>query len=247
MSILERAYRKAPVGYLQDMIIFSYPKVGKTSLTNQLPGNYICLDFDKGARYYDGNFIEIDSPKTLMEVQKELKALDKPLDFLVVDTLTSLYEDFCNTLAIAQYNKENSKKLEYNEDITKLAYGLGQKYMRKAFQDVLNMFKKYCNTLICYGHVADKAMDGSDSSELSAKELAIDGKLKHIVTLKTDALGLLYRADEVTNVLSFETTANTIGGTRVPHLANKSFEISKRDEKTGEVVVNWEQIFPHMY
>lgn len=248
MSILENAYRKALIDYPTDMIIFSYPKIGKTSLATQLPGDWICFDFDKGARFYDGNFIEVPDMQTLVEIQKAFKSRKEKYDFIVVDTITSLYEDFCNTFAIMQYNKENpSKKMEYNDDITKLPYGAGQKYMRNAFQGILKMFKNYCNTLICFGHVADRAMDGSDSSELSSKELAIDGKLKHIVSLKTDALALLYRADEETNILSFETTANTIGGTRVKHLANKAFEISKRNPETGEITVNWKQIFPHMY
>lgn len=242
MGILDNTQRKAKITDPREVIIYSLPKVGKTKLALTCPKNYLLVDFENGADYYEGNIININSHKELIEVFKELAKTKAHYDVIFLDTLTSLYENLCNQVAVTMYNKDNNKSEDLNWDITMLAYGLGQKYMRAALQKIKDTFKKFCDTLIIFGHAADKAMDGSDGSSLTIQELAIDGKLKHIIALKTDALGLLYRDEEGVNKLSFATASGLIGGTRVPHLANKDFVFSEQDED-GNLTVHWDQFF----
>lgn len=241
MSLLKNAQKKAQVVNAREMIIFSLPKVGKTSLMTKLPGEYLILDFEGGTDYFNCNAININNVEIFLQLQKELVA-EKPMyDFIVIDTLTSLYDNVGNALAVMSYNKEEGKNKPLNFDITTLSYGLGYTYKRNTIQKLISFLKNYCKTLIILGHVADKSM-GDTSANLNIKDLAIEGKLKDILALKTDAMGLLYRADIGVNKLSFNPSTGLIGGTRIPHLSNQEFIISELDEN-GNLITHWDKIF----
>jgi len=246
MSLLENIKKEKVSQNAREMIIFSYPKIGKTELMTHLPGSYLILDFDDGMAYYSGNYIKVNDYTTFSQLCKEFEEKKPQFDFIVFDTITMLYDTVTNTLAIKNYNKDpmnaknQIKDLKY--DITNLSYGAGYGYKRNALQQIINFFKPYCKCLILLGHVADRSLKTDKDGEGNVKDLAIEGKLKDILALKTDAMGLLYRSSPNENTISFNPSIGLIGGTRIPHLSNKEFVISKKLED-GTLETYWDKIF----
>lgn len=241
MSLLKNISKKASVKNAREMIIFSYPKVGKTELMTKLPGSYIILDFEKGTDYYDCNAIDTSDLDTFSQLRDEFKK-DKPFfDFIVLDTLTSLYNDIVNSIAVQSYNIDEKKNKPLDWDITLLPYGLGYTYKRNTLQKIMKFFKQYCNCLILTGHVADRSLGGS-GEESNVKDLDIEGKLKNILALKTDAIALLSRSAENENTLNFTSSTGLIGGTRIPHLSGQQIIISRKLDD-GNLETYWDKIF----
>ena len=247
MSLLENSQKKATAVNAREMIIFSYPKVGKTELVTKLPGKYLILDFEGGTDYFNCNAISLNENSAEKNLEKfnqlrdEFTETNPQYDFIVFDTLTSLYDNIVNSIAINMYNKEEKKAKTLDFDLGTLAYGVGYTYKRQAMQKVIQFFKGYCKCLIMMGHVADKAM-GDTAAQLNIKDLAIEGKLKDILALKTDAMGLLFRAEKNINKLSFSPATGLIGGTRIPHLSNKEIIISKKLDD-GTLETYWKEVF----
>ena len=241
MSLLQNTFKKATVKNARNMIIFSYPKVGKTELMSQLPGKYLLLDFEHGSDFYDMNALCIDDLDTLNALSKEFMETKPHFDFIVLDTITSLYNNLINAIAVGQYNKEEKKNKPLDWDITLLSYGVGYTYKRNALQTLMNFFSQYCNCLISLGHVADRSLGGNDESS-TVKDLDIEGKLKNILALKTDAMGLLFRSSANENSIAFTSNVGMIGGTRIPHLTNQTIMISKKLED-GSLETHWDKIF----
>lgn len=241
MGLLDNIQKKATSTNARNMIIFSYPKVGKTSLMSSLPGTYLLLDFESGSDFFNMNAIKIDSVETLTTLRQEFIEKNPHFNFIVLDTITSLNNNIVNAVAVAMYNKEEKKNKSLDFDITLLNYGIGYTYKRNAIQSIMTFFQAYCDCLISLGHVADKALGGSDEAA-SVKDLDVEGKLKNILALKTDALGLLYRSAPDTNTLSFKVSADKIAGTRINHLTDKEIVISKRNED-GTITTYWDEVF----
>ncbi len=240
-GLLDNTKKSAKNKNPREMVIFSYPKVGKTQLMTKLPGNYLLLDFEGGADFYEHNGVSIPDLETFNALRKEFIEKQPQYDFIVLDTLTSLYAKLANFIAVTQYNKEEKKNKPLDYDITLLPFGVGYTYKRNAVQKIIDFFKKYCKCLILTGHVADKAL-GGNGDEASTKDLDLEGKLKNIISLKTDALALLYRSGINENSLSFQSSTGLIGGTRVQHLANKNIVISEMNEE-GELIAHWDKVF----
>lgn len=241
MSYLDNISQNASVVNPREIIVMAYPKIGKTELCTMLPGSYVILDFEKGTDFFKCNKISINDVQVMSGVMKEFSEKKPHFDFIIFDTLTSFYNELVTPLSVMKYNVEEKKKQPLTWNITNLAYGAGQRYLRITTQEILKFFRKYCDTLILLGHVSDKTM-GTTEGELNVKELDIEGKLKNILALKTDAIALLSRKEANKNYLSFTPSTGLIGGTRVPHLANKEFLISEK-LPDGTLKAYWDQIF----
>lgn len=246
MGLLDTAYKKQQSVNPREMIIFSYPKIGKTELMTHLPGDYLILDFDDGMAYYEGSYVKVPDFKTFTELCKEFNEVKPHYRFIVIDTITMLNDSIANSIAIRNYNNDpmniKNQIKDMNYDITNLAYGAGYGYKRNALQQAVNFFKKFCDTLIILGHVADKSLKTGKDDEGNVKDLALEGKSKDILALKTDAMGLLYRSSFDENTITFNPSIGLIGGTRIPHLANKEFVISKKLDD-GTLETYWDKIF----
>ena len=93
-----KAVRQSP----KNLIIFSKPKVGKTSLLAQLP-NCLILDLESGTDYVDALKIKANSIDDIREIGREIKAAGNPYRFIALDTITAL-EDMCVPYAEQLYS-----------------------------------------------------------------------------------------------------------------------------------------------
>lgn len=243
MSLLKNAESKASAVNARELIMFSYPKVGKTELLTKLPGNYVILDFEGGTDFYNCNKVSVPDLATFNLIRDEFIKDAPHYDFIVLDTLTSMYAIIINSIAVTIYNADQKKNKPVDWDIDKLDYGKGHIYKREAVQKVIAFFKEYCNCLILAGHVKDSSLEG-ESGSINVKDIDIEGKLKNILALKTDAMGLLYRdkKNPNQNILSFTASTGQVGGTRIQHLANKEIMISEKKED-GTLETHWDKIF----
>lgn len=256
MSILSKIVQKATRKNAREMIIFSYPKIGKTEMCTKLPGSYVIFDFEGGTEFYDCNVVPFHKktstgePLTLEQQVKKWHALkvemeenNPKFDFIVIDTLTSLYSILGNALAVEKYNVENKKNRPLTWDVDELSYGGGQRLKRMVIQEIIQTLKQYCGCLIMLAHAADKTL-GDLTAQLGIKDIALEGKLKDILALKTDAIGFLHRKEPNKNYLSFITEGSAIIGTRLDHLANKEFLISEWCPETRRIKEShWDKIF----
>lgn len=238
MGLLDNTDKKATVKNAREIIIFADPKVGKTEALTKLEDN-LMIDFEGGTDFYDCTGVSIPDIATFNQLRDELIASPKKYKYITIDTMTSLYSDIIGQIAVGMYNKEENKKKPLNWDITSLQYGVGYTYKRNALQKVIQFFRQQCECLILVAHTADKAM-GDEGQNV--QDIDIEGKLKNILALKTDAVAIMKRTKLNENTLSFTNVSGTVSGTRVQHLAGKDIVISEKQED-GSLKTYWERIF----
>ena len=95
MSTLQLPVQKIKATSLspRKLIIYSKPKVGKTSALAELPDSLI-LDLENGTDFLDAVKIKVNNLTELREAGEAILAAGKPYKYLIVDTVTKL-EDMC--------------------------------------------------------------------------------------------------------------------------------------------------------
>ena len=236
------------------MILFGFPKSGKSSSVASLDDNLI-IDLEDGYRALEvmkvraSDIYDIFAIKNALD--KKMKETGKrPYKFITIDNATRL-EEMSLTYAAALYRKtpmgemwdvvrdanknpvRKDGKLVYkpNSDVRTLPNGAGYLYLRQALKEVIHMFQPYCETLILVCHVKDKQiqMNGAESNELVV-DLA--GKLGDIICGEADAVGFIYREGNKT-IVSFEGGAGHIREARPLHLRGKSFVVGESDAENN--------------
>lgn len=237
-----------------NLIIFSKPKTGKTSLLAELPETLI-LDLEKGSLFVNAMKLQANSIDDIKEIGKKIRektAKDgkPPYKYIAVDTVTAL-EELCIPYAGFLYSKSSMGVNWYNKDpnrggelkygnILNLANGAGYMWQREAFTKVLNHIRTWAPHTIFLGHVKDSNLEKS-GSDFNSLDLDLVGKLKRITCSKSDAIGYLYRKGN-TNILSFKTSDDVACGARPLHLRNKEILISEIDEN-DKLITYWDKIF----
>lgn len=88
----------------KNLIIFSKPKIGKSTALANLP-NCLCVDLENGGYdYIDALKVKISNLAELQELCKEIIKAGKPYKFIALDTLTIL-EEMCKPLALKMYQE----------------------------------------------------------------------------------------------------------------------------------------------
>jgi hypothetical protein len=232
------------------LLIFSQPKVGKTSALANLENNLV-LDLENSADFYEGHVINVlreakehnISPlAVLKDVASQLKE-NCPFKYITIDT-TSALEALVMDLAITTYRKTPMGKNYKGTDLRTLPNGAGYLYLREAFTKVYNTFDGIAECLILSAHVKDKSID-KKGTEISARDIDLAGKLKNITAADMDAIGYLYRKPNSNiNILSFKSDLSDLAsGARPAHLRDKEIELSELNPETNELTFNWEEIF----
>lgn len=243
------ALHKSP----KNLIIFSKPKVGKTSLLAELD-DCLIIDLERGSDYVNAMKIQVSSVEEIKAVGEQIKKEDYPYKYIALDTITAL-EEMCIPYAEKIYSKTSMGKNWFKTDafgaltadsgkaiygtILNMPQGAGYPYLRDAFTRVIEYVKTLAPRIILIGHIKDVLLEKA-GGDFNALDLDLTGKLKRITTSQSDAVGYLYRKGKK-NILSFKTTDEISCGARPEHLRNQEVEISEL--KDGELMTHWDRIF----
>jgi hypothetical protein len=237
----------------KNLIIFSKPKVGKTSLLAQLD-DCLIIDLEDGSDYVDALKVKAKSVDDIKAIGKAIKEADYPYKYIAVDTITAL-ETICMPYAEVLYSRTpmgknwfkktpdgkyapDSGKAMYGT-VTSLPNGGGWQYQREAISKIIEFIKTLAPRVILIGHVREALLE-KNGSEFNSSDLDLTGKVKRIISSQSDAIGYLYRKGNK-NILSFKTTDEISCGARPNHLKNAEIEISEID---GDVLNTfWEKIY----
>lgn len=236
----------------QILLIFSKPKQGKTEILSQLDDNLL-IDTEDGSDFVSGLKVKVSSWAELKRLYAELKKGDVTYNYITFDTTSGL-EEIAKEYAKELYQKtpmgekwgkpdpKTGKVKPGQDDIVSLPNGAGYLYLRKAFINIINLFKPFAKKcLILSGHVKDKLVSkyGEEIQELT---LDLAGQLSRIVQSKVDAVGLMYREGNEA-FINFNGGGDSIVEARPEHLTGKLINISTKNTETGEIITRWDQIF----
>lgn len=235
-----KALTKSP----KELIIFSKPKVGKTTLLAGLK-NCLILDFEDGSDYVEALKIKIKTLEELKQVGKAIKEAGNPYDYIAVDTVTAL-EEFCIGYAEELYSKSSMGRNWFTEgkpkygNIINMPQGAGYQWLRQAYNKILDFIRQLAPKIILVGHVKDTMLEKA-GNEFNSMDLDLTGKIKRITASNSDAIGYLYRKGKQ-NIISFKTSDEISCGARPEHLRNKEIVLSEiTDDDT--IVTNWDKIY----
>ena len=230
----------------KNLIIFSKPKVGKTTLLSHLD-NCLILDLEDGADYVDAIKLKAKSIDDIRAIGKAIKEAGYPYKYIAVDTITAL-EEMIVPYAEVLYSKAPMGKNWFNPgggkekygNILGLPEGAGYFWTRQAFTKVIEYILTWAPYVIFVGHVKDTMLEKAGGT-FNSMDLDLTGKLKRITTSNSDAIGYLYRKGNK-NILSFRTNDDISCGARPEHLRNEEIVVSEVDEN-GEYKTYWDKIF----
>ena len=234
-----KAITKSP----KELIVFSKPKVGKTTLLAGLK-NCLILDFENGSDYVEALKLKVGSVSELKEIGKAIKEAGHPYEYIAVDTVTAL-EEFCIGYAEELYAKSSMGKNWFTEGkpkygtIINMPQGAGYQWLRQAYNKILDFIRQLAPKIILVGHVKDTMLEKA-GNEFNSMDLDLTGKIKRITASNSDAIGYLYRKGNK-NIISFKTTDDISCGARPEHLRNQEIVIS---ELTDEgMITHWNKIY----
>lgn len=225
------------------LILFGLPKVGKTTVLSTLDNNLI-LDFENGSTYVDALKIKIDNLQTLKEVIKAIKEAGRPYRYITIDTITAV-EEIAKPVAMNLYKNSPiySDKYANVSDITRLPNGSGYTFLRQAVEAIVDLVASAADNIIICGHVKDASLN--DNLDGSVKDLDLTGKLKRILSARSDAIGFVHRDDDSNLCINFGQDGEILTGARPQHLANKDIIVAERNED-GTFTSHWERIYPSL-
>ena len=225
------------------LILFGLPKVGKTTVLSTLDNNLI-LDFENGSTYVDALKIKIDTLQTLKDVIKAIKEAGRPYKYITIDTITAV-EEMAKPVALNLYKNSPVYSDRYANvtDITRLPNGSGYTFLRQAVEAIVDLIASATDNIIICGHVRDASLN--DNLDGTVKDLDLTGKLKRILSARSDAIGFVHRDDDSNLCINFGQDGEILTGARPQHLANKDIIVAERNED-GTFTSHWERIYPSL-
>jgi hypothetical protein len=97
----------------KNLIIFSKPKVGKTTLLANLE-NCLLVDLEEGSDYVSAMKVKARSIEDLKKIGKAIKDAGYPYKYVALDTITAL-EEMCVPMAEDMYSKSSMGKNWFTE------------------------------------------------------------------------------------------------------------------------------------
>ena len=228
----------------ENLIIYSKPKTGKTTMLSKLK-DCLIIDLERGTNKIDAMKVQASNLNELQDIIKAVKASDHKYRYVAVDTITEL-EAWCEWDATTMYMKTpmgknfnraqhpktgEMKVLPKNqwESVLGLQKGAGYLYLRNSFKKWMNILLTLAPHVIFVAHVKD-AMAEKKGKEVAVKDLDLTGKLKMITAQKADAIGYVYWEGEEL-MICFQSKDGIEANSRCEHLKNTTLPFK------------WENIF----
>ena len=199
------------------VLIYSQPKVGKTSLACQFPKNLL-LAFEKGYNAIGGvKAVDINKWSDLKLV---LRQLEKPEAKAMYDTITidtvGIAWDSCEQYICAQNGVQK---------ISDIPWGGGYSSCKKEFESCLRKITQLGYGLVIIAHVEKRIEKRADDSEIEILGPAIPKRAYEIVNQLVDIIGYIdVTWDEEGNSerwLYTRKTPTVMAGSRFKYLAPK--------------------------
>lgn len=227
------------------LVLYSQPKIGKTTALSQLPGNMI-LEVDNngtGADFLTCMRHPIKKYEDLMEYCDAVIAASKPYKYGSLDSLSE-FIDLCEIHATAVYRRSNAGRSFTGRSVLELTgpdFNPGYRWLRLSFKEAINKLLLAFPTVILVGHIRDKFINIEDEkaknpdTKVSTKELDLPGQIRAMVTTKADSVGYMFRKkfgdpkkpEELW--ISFETNDTQTAGNRCSHLIQRSFKFDWKE------------------
>jgi hypothetical protein len=239
------------------MVLYGHTKLGKTEALMQIP-NSLLVDLENSSGFYKGmavnvrkiadtqNITMLDALRQViisLNDQKVKNSNNAYYDYLIIDSGTQL-EVLAGDLALQMYKATPLGKNYTGTDITTLPQGAGWGLARTAFEKLYGAFEGlYAKGIILVCHIKSTSIN-KNGTELTARDIALSGKLKMIVAADADAISYMYRKQNSNeNILSFQTSETDLAtGSRSAHLSGKNFLISEK-LPDGKLITHWDKIY----
>lgn len=272
MGLIPDKPKKAKNPVVNFLLIIGAPKVGTTKALLALP-NSLHIDLQEGAIHYEGVSVNINRAARLAKIpvapgstetrsfKNRYEALASVLyelkykkendnfmyDFISLDPAGSL-EEIAHDLALTYYDtsfyKSENKGFEVEHLKFQVGWNKGVEMIQTAFEEIINEFRKYTNTLILKVHGKDSFSMVKDK-EVTMEALDLPKGIAGWLAKEVDSIGSMYRIENNINKISFAKTINNpLLGSRAEHISNKVITISKLED--DKLITYWETIFPHI-
>jgi hypothetical protein len=243
-------------------IIYSVPKVGKTTIVSALE-DHLVLELEQGgADYVSGRVQEITKPSEFNECLTLIKNSEKQVcTYLVVDTVTKLDEwseivgtyNYMNKPQGKKFNREGDdpqgKKILHNdrrfETVHEIPQGYGYQHSRLVMTDWYDQLVELITLgkvkhIILLAHVKDKLIETKNGNTVEHIELNLTGKVKSIFSSRVDAIGHLKRIGNECYI-TYGGDEKVISGGRCAHLTDEILISEKGDD--GKIITHWDKIY----
>ena len=257
---MELPNKKVKAGRInpKKIVIFSQPKVGKTTLLSHL-SNSLLIDLEDGSEFIDAVKINViaEMNKINSTSEKKVNLLDTikimigtinkannskkgyVYKYGIIDTVTAL-EDIALILAAQLYKNTPMGRTWLGTDVSKLPNGAGYGYWREALSILINQFEQLFDTLVIVGHIKDKLVE-KEGKEMTSRGLALTGKTSSILCSQVDAVGYMYR-DKNETIINFSASESLLVGSRCDHLKGKEIVVGSSDEN-DVLTIDWSKVF----
>lgn len=242
------------------LLIYSLPKIGKSTImagltTEFAPGKSVIISNERGG--YDwlkATVEECYNPFSFNKLIKEA-AEDEELEYIVVDTITTLDEwsevvgtyDYMRKPQGKRFNLNTSTGTYYKKDdpefdtVYSIPEGYGYRYSRNVMVNWLETLRATGKKIILVAHVKDKYIATLSDNVVSSVEINLTGKLKEIYCTKSDAVAMLVPEGNK-RYLNFQSKDESkYMGSRPKHLKGKILISESYDDLS--VKTFWENIF----
>lgn len=201
-------------------ILYSQPKMGKTTLLSKLE-DCLIIDLENGSNYVEALKVKVNNIKELYELGEEIKKQGKPYKYIAIDTISKL-EEWCEEVATSMYKKDPKGRNFTGKSVLELPMGAGYLYLRQAFKKWIDYVEDLAEHVILVGHLKEKIIE-KQGKEVTAKDLSLTGKIREITCANADAIGYLYRENDQLKI-NFQASDEITCGSRCDHLRGQDFE-----------------------
>ena len=215
------------------IVLFSSPKMGKTTFASQLENNLI-IDLENGSDYVEALKLKANNFTELAEIGTAVIKAGRPYKYVTIDTITALEnwceleatETYMNSLVGKGFNRgSDGKPLPQNQwtSVLTLPNGAGYLWLRESYKKRINQLSTLAPHTILVAHIKDKFLERK-GKEFTAKDLDLTGKIKSITAANSDAIGYMYRNEKSELRITFISSDEILCGSRVEHLKGQDIE-----------------------
>lgn len=249
--ILPKTPRKAVAVNPHTILLYGKPKVGKTSITAQLPNSLLVELEAGGADFVDANVIQANNPNEFEAICNQIIADGCPYDYVIFDSSTRL-DEWSEIVGTFNYMDKNQGK-NFNRDLkgqklhpkdpkfeTVHSFREGYMHSRQQMNDWFNLMSKCAKHVVILAHIKDKFVESKAGDTVEASDINLTGKVKSNYCIRVDSVGHLHREGDKA-FINFNTEFSSICGGRAKHLKGDIL-ISERQEDDS-IKTYWENIY----